>query len=212
MKQFPVMLDLNGRLVLVVGGGKIAEAKISSLLETGANITIMSPSLTNDLSTLAAQGKISYTARTFEDKDLDNCWLVIAATNDSDTNEQVYRAAEARRIFCNVVDYRPLCSFVTPAIVERGDITVAISTSGGSPALAQELKRVITEAIGEEYVQLLEILRDLRSDVRAKVTDQARRSLIFHKIVESDALALLKAKKRREAEALAQQIIDGLSP
>jgi len=211
MKQFPAILDLTGRKVVVVGGGNIAQTKIENLLETGPKIVVIAPSISDPLANLAREGKIAHEARNFEDADLDNSWLVIAATNDSEINEKVYRAAEARQIFCNVVDYRPLCSFVTPAIVERGDITVAITTSGGSPALAQELKKVIGDAIGQEYVELLEILRDLRPMVRARVSDQVKRSLIFHRIVESDALALLRLDKRQEAEALAKKIIAELS-
>src|SRR5262249_27123130 len=157
--------------------------KVETLLGAAASVRLISPTLTERLTVLATEGQFDYRAKLFEESDLDAAWLVIAATDNSEINQRVYQAAEERRIFCNTVDYRPLCSFITPAIVERGEILIAISTQGGSPALAQELKRVITKAIGDEYVEFLEMLRDLRPAIRRDIPDQAARSRIFHELV-----------------------------
>jgi len=211
MNQLPIMVDLKDRCVVVVGGGAIAQQKVETLLSAAASVRLISPTLTERLTQLASEGQIDYRAKRFEESDLDGTWLVIAATDNSEINERVYQAAEERRIFCNTVDYRPLCSFITPAIVERGEILVAISTQGGSPALAQELKRVIATAIGDEYVEFLEMLRNLRPTIRRDIPDQTVRSRVFHKLVDSDILALLRAGKRSEAEASSQTIINSFT-
>src|SRR5258708_19474688 len=101
MKQFPVLLDLKNRTVVVVGGGNIAEGKIRSILDTGALIKIVSPTLTDSLVVVVAEGKVKHLPRIFEESDLDGCWLVIAATNDDSANENVYQAAPTKPIFCN---------------------------------------------------------------------------------------------------------------
>lgn len=208
MKYYPVFLDLHDRWVLVVGGGPVAERKVIQLLESGARIRVVSPELTPALIRLAQAGRIAHRRDKFNETDLDDVCLAIAATDDGWANNHVARAAEQRNLFCNVVDVPSLCSFLAPAIVARGDVQIAISTSGGSPALAQRLKREIAAQVGQEYAELAELMSRWRSQLREKIPDQQHRAELFHRLVESDILDLLRAGRRSEAQHRASQLMN----
>ena len=133
MRYYPICLDLQNRPVLVVGGGMIAEGKVLQLVEAQANVHIVSPTLTEALRQKVAQGIITYRSGEFAETDLDDKALVISATNIQAVNEAVAQAANARGLLCNVVDQPALCNFITPTIVTRGDLQIAISSSGKKP-------------------------------------------------------------------------------
>jgi len=162
---FPVFLNLKDRLCIVIGGGKVAERKIENLLKVKAKIRVISPELTFKLKKLAEEGKIEWEKRIYQKGDLDSAWLVIAATNDPEVQEEIYKEAEERHIFCNVVDVPELCSFIVPSIIKRGPLIIAISTSGVSPAVARRLRETLEELIGEEYNFYLELMKNLREQV-----------------------------------------------
>ena len=209
MKYYPAFLDLRGRWVLVVGGGQVAERKVAQLLESGARVRVVSPDLTQTLARLAQAGQISYRWGEFDEADLDSVWLVIGATDDGRVNTQVAQAAERRNLFCNIVDVPSLCSFLAPAIVARGDVLIAISTSGHSPALAQRLKREIAAHVGPEYGQLADLMSRWRSHVMEKIPHQSQRADLFHRLVESDILNLLRSGQQSKAEQRALELIEG---
>ncbi|MDA8161478.1 MAG: bifunctional precorrin-2 dehydrogenase/sirohydrochlorin ferrochelatase [Desulfobacteraceae bacterium] len=163
-RYYPVFLDLEGRLAVVVGGGRVAERKVLSLLDARAEVRLVSPKVTPGLAKMAREGRITWQERMFSSEALDGAWLVIAATDDPGVQDEVYREAVIKRIFCNSVDEPRICSFIVPGVVRRGDMCLAVSTSGRSPALArrfrQELEGSMTSDLGT-YVALLGELRDL---------------------------------------------------
>jgi siroheme synthase-like protein len=202
MRYYPVHLDLVNRSVLVVGGGPIAEGKAVQLLEAGARLRLVSPDLTAKLNDLVGDGRIDHRAKTFEADDLDGVMLVISATNDREVNESVATAARLRGVWCNVVDEPGFCDFITPALVVRGGLQIGISTGGGSPVLAQRVKREIGELIGEEYGELLELAAGMRARAKHLISDFGERRDVLRAFVESEAIELLRGGRREEARQM----------
>lgn len=208
MRYYPICLDLQQRPVLVVGGGIIAEGKTLQLLAANASVHLVSPTLTEALRQRVEQGIIRYRQGEFADSDLVGKVLVISATNIQAVNESVAQAAQARGMLCNVVDQPALCNFITPTIVTRGDLQIAISSSGKSPTVALRVKREISELIGEEYQTLLEITSDLRAEFRKVTSDYNTRRDFLKSFVNSEALDLIRAGKIEETKALASNMLD----
>jgi siroheme synthase-like protein len=171
MSLFPAFLKLTNRRVLVVGGGTIAEQKIPGLLEAGAHIHVVSPKLSPQLAQRVRNRQIDWSPKAFEPTDLDGAFLVIAATSLRDLNAQVYREADLRNILCNAVDDIDHCHFYYGSIVQRGDLQIAISTNGKSPALAQRLRKELEEQFGPEYEYWLDWLGAARETLRAQSTN-----------------------------------------
>ena len=207
MRYYPIHLDLQGRPVLMVGGGVIAEGKTEQLWAAGARVHIISPTLTARLTELVEQGALSWRAGEFRVDDLNGIFLVFSATAEQTVNEAVAQAAAERHLLCNVVDQPALCNFITPALVTRGALQISISTAGGSPSVAQLVKRHIAEAIGEEYGELLELAAQLRTELKVRGVGYAERRDLLNEFVESEVLMLLRAGRKNEAEQLAQSIL-----
>lgn len=159
----PIFCNLSGKPVAVIGGGSVAERKIKGLLQVGALITVISPETTTFLSDIIREGIVSLIPRNFESGDLDGIWLVIAATDDRHVQKAVYREAQEKRIFCNVVDESEVCSFIVPSTVRRGELCIAISTGGESPALAKALRKDLENRFGTEWGIYVSLLGELRS-------------------------------------------------
>lgn len=207
MKYYPVFLNLQGKLGLVVGGGRVAERKVQGLLRAGVNVKVISPQLTKKLIKLKEQGKIIGHLRNFRSADLKNAYLAIAATNDHSINEKIYQQAEAQKIPVNVVDDPEHSSFIVPSLVKRGDIILAISTSGKSPALARFLRQKLEKEIGPEYIYLGKFLGTLRKWLFSQKIDSRKRARIFNLLVGRESLDLIRRKKMREWEAHLQSIL-----
>ena len=167
MSLFPIFVKLEGRLVVVIGGGHVAEAKIPGLLSAGAKLRLIAPSVTVQIAEWVRFGQIDWLPREFEPRDLDAAFLVIAATSAPGVNESVFRGAEARRTLCNAVDDVEHCHFYYGAVVQRGDLQIAISTNGKSPSLAQRLRKELEAQFGPEYEAWLEWLGAAREALRA---------------------------------------------
>ena len=150
MSLLPIFLKLDGRQCLLVGAGTVALDKIASLLKTGLKLRVVAPEARAEVQKLAAEGKLEWVQREFEPADLDGNFIVIAATNVPAVNAAVYRSAVARGIVCNSVDDIPNCDFFFGSVVSRGDLQIAISTAGESPALAQRLRREIDEQLPDD--------------------------------------------------------------
>lgn len=208
MRYYPINLDLDGRRVLVVGGGVIAEGKTRQLIEAKAVVRVVSPALTEPMHKWVEQGTIIWRQGVFTDNDLEEVWLVISATDDQAVNEAVAQAAAERKLLCNVVDQTALCNFITPALITRGDIQISISSGGGSPSVAQRVKREIGELISEEYGELLEIAAEMRAEAKRLIPDFERRRIALHAFAESKAIELLRQGKREEARELAFNILE----
>ncbi len=148
MRYYPVYLDINGRKCVVVGGGAVGARKVNTLLACGARVTVISPEATAELNDLAEQGGISLIRRPYQSSDLDGAFMVIGATDDEAINHRVHADAEARNLLCNIVDQPRVCNFILPSIVQRGDLVIAVSTSGRSPAFAKKLRKELKSSSG----------------------------------------------------------------
>jgi precorrin-2 dehydrogenase/sirohydrochlorin ferrochelatase len=179
MSLFPIFVKLQGRLVVVIGGGHVAEAKIPGLLSAGAKIRLVAPSITPQIAEWVRFGKIDWLPKEFDVADLDGAFLVIAATSVPGVNEAVFREAEALGLLCNAVDDIGHCHFYYGAVVQRGDLQIAISTNGKSPSLAQRLRKEFEAQFGPEYEVWLEWLGAAREALRASSpsSDTARKLL-----------------------------------
>jgi precorrin-2 dehydrogenase / sirohydrochlorin ferrochelatase len=182
MSLFPAFLKLENRLVLVVGGGAIASSKIPSLRSAGARVTIIAPKLSGDLAELVRRREITWLPKLFEPPDLNGIFLVIAATNSRELNASVFAEADARNILCNAVDDVDHCHFYYGSIVQRGDLQIAISTNGKSPALAQRLRRELQEQFGPEYAAWLDWLGATREVLRGQSADPETTRRFLHQL------------------------------
>src|SRR5215468_7676352 len=171
MTLFPAFLKLKDRPVLVVGGGAIAASKVPGLVQAGARLTVVSPKLSYRLAESVRNREIEWLPKTFEPHDLDGKFLVVAATSLRDLNESVYREADKRRILCNAVDDIEHCHFYYGSIVRRGDLQIAISTNGKSPALAQRIRKELELAYADQYGEWLDWLGAVREVLRADPCD-----------------------------------------
>jgi siroheme synthase-like protein len=188
-------LKLRNRRCLVVGGGEIGLEKVEGLLACDGDVTVLAPEIEPELDRLAAEGSIAWERREYAGpQDLDGVFMVIAATDDTDTNIRIYDDAETRAMLVNVVDVPPLCNFILPAIVRTGPLAIAISTAGASPALAKRMKRQIAEQYGEPYARLAVMLNDARGWAKATLPTYQDRKEFFEGIVngEPDPIELLR--------------------
>jgi siroheme synthase-like protein len=208
MRYYPIYLDLKDRSVLVVGGGAIAEGKAQQLVDAGARVRVVSPTLTAHLSGLAARGLIEHDPGCFEESDLTDVYLVVSATDDRVVNEKVARAANELGLLYNVVDQPSLCNFITPALVTRGELQISVSTGGGSPSLTQRVKREVAALIGEEYGELLEIAAEMRAEAKQRIPDFDKRRKVLHEFVESYAIDLIRAGRHEDARQLARSLLE----
>lgn len=209
-RKYPVMLDLRGRACVVVGGGAVALRKVEGLLECTESVRVVSPSIHPGLAALVQAGRVEYLARAYAPGDLRGVFLVVAATDDPDTNEAVWQEAEALGVLVNTVDDPPRCSFYVPAVVRRGALTLAISTDGKNCALAAALRRELEERFGPEYGPLLDLLGELRDRIRREERDPSRRKALAERLATAglDRLVAcegLPAARRRAEELVAQR-------
>jgi len=182
---YPAFIDLENRPVLVVGGGIIAERKVETLLEAGALVTVVSPQITEQLDAYGQSNRISVRQRGFIPSDVDGVSLVISATDDPTTQTEVASIAASKNVLVNTVDKPELCSFIVPAILRRGDITIAISTSGKSPSLAAELRARLDRVLTEEFARTANVLGAVRQEVHRQFAGSDDRKRVFDSIIGS---------------------------
>lgn len=179
---FPAFLKLEGRRCIVVGAGRIAEQKLGSLLSAGAQVLVIAPAASPNIRELAQNGRIEWVKRVFSAEDLDGAFLVIAATGNPEINETVFREAEARGILCNAVDEPERCHFYYPAVVRRGDLQIAISTAGKSPALAQRIRKELEKQFAPQYGEWLSWLGRVRRLYFSRMLSPKTRTEALHQI------------------------------
>src|SRR5271154_3811580 len=182
MSLFPMFVKLEGRLVVVVGGGVIAEGKIPGLLAAEARIRLIAPAITPAIAEWVRQRRVDWLPKEFEAHDVDSAFLIIAATSAPGVNEAVFREAEARGILCNAVDDIDHCHFYYGAVVQRGDLQIAISTNGKSPALAQRLRQEFETQFGPEYEAWLQWLGAAREALRATGPGSESTKKLLHEL------------------------------
>ena len=212
MRYYPVCLDLKRKNCLVVGGGKVALRKIKGLLDGGANIKLVAKEVIPELKSIISDKKITYLGAEYKTDYLKDVFLVIGATNDEILNARLSKEANAANILCNIVDQPEKCNFIVPSVVTRGDLTIAISTAGKSPAMAKKLREELENQFGEDYALFLKLLGKLRSYLKKVVPHQKEREAILNKLVNSNLLVYIKEKNveavKKEIKKLVPKISD----
>ncbi|MDQ2622773.1 MAG: bifunctional precorrin-2 dehydrogenase/sirohydrochlorin ferrochelatase [Actinomycetota bacterium] len=194
-------LKLSGRRCLVVGGGDIGLEKIEGLLACDATVELVAPEACTGVEALAAEGSIKWEQRAYGGPaDLEGIFMVIAATNDSEVNIEVFDHAEERAMLVNVVDVPPLCNFILPAIVRTGPLAIAISTAGASPALAKRMKNEIATLYGEDHSRLAVILNEARGWAKSTLPTYQDRKEFFEGIVNGEPDPVVLIREQREPE------------
>jgi precorrin-2 dehydrogenase/sirohydrochlorin ferrochelatase len=202
---FPMFLKLEGRQCLVIGAGKVGEPKIGGLLETGARIRVVSLAASPAVREWAHAGKIELELRAFSPEDLDGAFLAIVATNSRSLNERVYHEAQRRGVLSNVVDVPDLCDFFYPAVVRRGDLQIAVSTSGQSPSLAQKIRQQLEKQFGPGYAAWVAELGETRKLILASDLDKERKLDLLHSLASREALEAALAEAASETAELATE-------
>lgn len=165
---YPIFLNISGKKCVVVGGGQVALRKVTTLLEHGASVEVISPDLCSELSQLAESGEIGVLQRSYRAGDLQDAVIAIAATNDSNTNLEVVKEARRKAVLVNVVDDAESSDFIVPSYMRRGDVTIAISTGGRSPALARKIRNRLEKDFGDEYASLALLIDEVRAEVKGQ--------------------------------------------
>lgn len=184
MAVFPVFIELKDKKCVVVGGGTVAERKIEALLEFGSKIVVISLSVNEKIRDFERNGTIEIKERKYLSGDLDGAFLVIAATDNTETNEEVYNDALKKGVFINVVDCPEKCNFIFPAIVKRGDMVLGISTSGAYPALSKHIRQKLEKLFPNEFEGLVEILKEYRINARRMIVDKEKRIEFLTRILD----------------------------
>ena len=184
---FPMFMKLTGKQVLVVGAGKVGEPKIGGLIDTGASIHVVAIDAGSQVREWAAAGKIELEIRPFAVRDLEGVFLAVVATASNHLNQFIYREAQRRGVLCNVVDVPEYCDFFYPAVVQRGQLQIAISTAGQSPSLAQKLRQQLERQFGEGYAAWVEQLGETRRLILASDLDKKRKSDLLHSLASREA-------------------------
>ena len=198
---YPILLNISGKKCVVVGGGQVALRKVTTLLEHGASVEVISPDLCSELSQLAESGEIRVLQRSYRAGDLQDAVIAIAATNDSNTNLEVVKEARRKAVLVNVVDDAESSDFIVPSYMRRGDVTIAISTGGRSPALARKIRNRLEKDFGDEYASLALLIDEVRTEVKGqgiKVNGDA-----WQKALDLDLLSnLLRKGDNEKAKAI----------
>ncbi len=206
MRYFPVFLDLNRKPCVVIGGGQVAERKVRALVKAGARVTVVSPRVTEGLRRMEEKGKVTIRRGSFRTMDLKAACLAIAATNHRATNEQIFQKASDLRIPVNVVDDPKHCSFIVPSVISRGDILLAISTGGQSPALAKALRKKLQKEIGPEYTVLLKILGAVRKKILPLEWSAEKKQSVFSPLLQGELLGMIRRKQEAKIETFLRKM------
>jgi precorrin-2 dehydrogenase / sirohydrochlorin ferrochelatase len=195
MKYYPIQLNIEGRPCMVIGGGEVGERKVFRLLECGAQVTVISKTMTPPLETLRGKGRIACIEAVYEAGQIDGAFLVIGATDDEAVNDRICKDCRHKGIMVNIVDDPARCDFILPALCERGDLSITVSTAGKSPALAKQISRELAGIYGEEYAVLVRIMGALRERVVAAGRPPDENREIFENLLQSPILSAIKENR-----------------
>ena len=187
MAKYPIFLDLNGRRVVIIGGGSVATRKTEAILRTGARLVVVAPRLDEMLRKVCAGTKTELIESKYSKDYLAGATLVIAATNDEALNKQIYKDCQQLEILCNVVDSPKLCDFYVPAVVQRGDLQIAIGTDGKSPAYAGHLRKKLEKIFTEKHGEFLTSLEAIRGFIIENIADASQRKAILGKLTDDES-------------------------
>lgn len=207
MRYYPVCLDVKDRRCLVVGGGRVGTRKVKTLLDCGAQVTVISPETTDTLDQLVALDAIVLKRRSYRSSDMDDVFLVIGATDDEALNHRIHQDAEQRQRLCNIADQPHRCNFILPSIIQQGDLMIAISTSGRSPAFAKHLRRRLQDQFGPEYGRLLDLMGAVREKLLAADHAPEVHKPLFEKLIESGLLEMIKSNDNQAVDNLLADVL-----
>ena len=202
MKYYPVNLAIKNRACLVVGGGGVGTRKVRTLIECGAKVTVISPQVSAELDRLASEGVVELKKRIYQASDLEDQFLVIGATDDEALNRRIHADAERLNTLCNIADRPEICNFILPAIVNRGDLVIAVSTSGKSPAYAKKLRKELENQFGGEYELFLHLMGAIRERLLSEEHAPEAHKPLFEKLINAGLLDLIKENRSDKIDAL----------
>jgi len=200
MSYYPIFLDLKGRRCMVIGGGAVAERKVEELLAAGAEITIVGPEISERLRLLFTQRSIKHVQRKYENGDLAGYALAFVATDDAATSTAVFSEARERGIWVNCADVPSCCDFILPAVIRRGELAVAISSGGASPAATRAIREELENYLTEEFAQLVQTASEVRTDLRQRSIHARAES--WNEALKGEFRLLLRQGKAAEAKQL----------
>jgi len=200
---YPMMMNISGRRCVVVGGGRVAERKVASLLEAGAMVVLVSPAMTPLLSSMVKSGMIEHVSRRYRKGDLKRAFLCVVATDDRRLQDRIWKEARDQGVLANIVDSEEDCDFLVPSYFRRGDLVISISTSGKSPALAKRIRKDLEEQYGWEYEVLLKVLTWARPRILQEVKDPRRRRSILERSGHPELLVLVR---QSDPESLPERV------
>ena len=206
MRYYPVNLDIRNRKCLVVGGGSVSTRKVMTLLECGAIITVVSPDVTEELLELAEKKMIELKKRPYEPSDIDGMFLVIGATDNEELNRQINKDAERQNKLCNIADRPEACNFILPSIVNRGNLVIAISTSGKSPAFAKKMRQDLEKEFGEEYDEFLQLMGAIRKKALSEKHEPEAHKHLFEKLINRGLIDMIRDHDEERINSLLLEI------
>jgi precorrin-2 dehydrogenase/sirohydrochlorin ferrochelatase len=207
MRYYPVSLDIRGKKCLVVGGGDVGTRKVITLLECGAYVIVVSIDASEKILMLAESGRIELKRRPYTGDDLEDMFLVICATDNEELNLRVSRDAGKRGMLCNIADRPEACNFILPAVVKRGDLVIAVSTSGKSPAFAKKLRKDLEKQYGAEYADFLKLMGEIRKKLLSKNHGPEEHKHLFEKLISRDMVQLIKKNEKDKINAVIKDVL-----
>jgi precorrin-2 dehydrogenase/sirohydrochlorin ferrochelatase len=207
MRYYPVNLDIKGRRCLVVGGGRVGARKVDTLVQCGAVVTVVSPTVSPAVMQMAADKTIAMKQRPYRASDVEGMFLVIGATDNETLNRQINADAERLNLLCNIADRPEICNFILPAVVRRGNFVMAISTAGKSPAFAKHIRKRLEAQFGPEYGVMLELMGAIRSKLLADAHEPEVHKPLFEQLIDGNLLALVKDQKIDRIDQLLERVL-----
>ena len=207
MKYYPIFLDVRNRHCLVVGGGSVGVRKTLTLLDCGAEVTVVSPKISRKLTELSKKEPLIIEKRPFKFSDLKDKFLVIGATDNQELNQQIHAESERLDILCNIADQPEACNFILPSIVKKGDLVIAISTSGKSPAFAKKLRKDLEKQLGSEYAVFLELMGAIRKKLLAKDHEPEVHKPIFEELINRGLIEMIKDRREKDVNLLLLEVL-----
>jgi siroheme synthase-like protein len=195
---YPVSLEVSGRKAVVIGDEAVAQGKVRGLLDAGADVTVVAEQPASTLDRLEGDDRVRVLRRTYQPGDLEGAYLCVASSEDPETSAAIYREGRARGVLVNVMDDIPHCDFAAPAVVRRGDLVIAISTGGRSPALARRLRIELSKQFGPEWEAVLDLLGTVRGETLAFIPDLRERSSRWQEALDTEELVSLVREGRQE--------------
>jgi precorrin-2 dehydrogenase/sirohydrochlorin ferrochelatase len=195
MKYYPVCLDVSGRRCVVIGGGEVADRKARRLIDCGAEVLVVSESLSAGLQALKSDGRLSHIQAGYSRDLIEGAFLVIGATDRAEINEAVSRDAKRQGVLVNIVDDPERCNFILPSLHRRGDLMIAVSTGGKSPALAKKLRKEMARQFGPEYETLLRIMGQIRGRIISRGYPPEKNRALFESIIDSDIVGHIRDQR-----------------